>query len=165
VNVYDGTTPARVRTTKRILKAMKKIFILLLILFPGLFFEASAQSVSTNILKIEIDGKTVTKDYKVKFLSDEKWIEAKRTSTGFVLPDDVKAQESVTFSISFGKHNLVFSDLHISNFSVDWTVGVDTKPYSEEFVKPEEAKTTKSLYYIKFEGEPGRLLTVRESIE
>jgi hypothetical protein len=150
---------------RKYVKTMKTIFILLLILISGLFFEARAQSTSTNILKIEINGKKVEKDYKVTFLSDEKWIEAERTPTGFVLPDEVKAQEWVTFSISFGKHNLVFSDLHISNFAVDWTVGIDTKPYSEEFVRPEEAKTTKSLYYIKFEGEPERLHVVRKSTE
>jgi hypothetical protein len=131
---------------------MKKIFVLLLILISGPFFQSKAQSAPTNILWIEIDGKKVEKDYKVKFLSHEKWIESKRTPTGFVFPDALKGKEWVTFSISFGKHNLVFSDIHISSFGMDWVVGIDKKPFSEENVKPEDAPFTTRVYYIWFKG-------------
>jgi hypothetical protein len=62
--------------------------------------------------------------------------------------------------IAFGKQRLKFEKVHISNFRNDWIVGVDTKPFYEEFVKPDEQKSIEQIYYIQFEGEPGRQLIV-----
>ena len=145
---------------QRMVKMMRLLSVLGI--FIALFFccEAKAQSLSTKITKIEVDGKTTNKNYKVFFLSNGNWIESVRTTTGFVVPDQLKTEEYLTTLITFGKHKLEFSKIHISNFSVDWIVGVDTKPFSEEFVEPEDAKVTERVYYIQFEGEPGRQLVV-----
>jgi len=143
-------------------KIIKKLSILGIFIALLFFCEAKAQSVSTKIVRVEIDGKSTKKSYKVFFLSNGNWIESEKTATGFVVPSQLKAEEYLTVLITFGKHRLEFSKIHISNFSVDWIVGVDTKPFSEEFVKPEEAKITERAYYIEFEGEPGRRLVITE---
>lgn len=145
---------------KRMVKMIKTLSIWGI--FIALFFcgEATAQSSSTEITRIEVDGRIFKKSYKVFFLSDDNWVESEKTSTGFVIPSRLKTQEYLTVLVTFGKHKLEFSKIHISNFSVDWIVGVDTKPFSEELVRPEDAKTTKRAYYIEFEGEPGRRLVI-----
>ena len=141
---------------------MKRIIISILLIIFCFFCEAMAQS-PTKIIRLEIDGKEVKKSYKVFFFSDGKWIESDKTSTGFVIPSELKTKEYLTVLITFGKYKLKFSDIHISNFSEDWIVGVDKKPFSDEFVKPEEAKITKRAYYIQFEGgDPSRLLVITE---
>jgi len=142
------------------IKIIKKLNVLGLFIVLFFFCEANAQSISTKIVRVEVDGKSTKKSYKVFFLSNGDWVESEKTATGFLIPGQLKAEQNLTILITFGKYRLEFSDIHISNFSVDWTVGVDTKPFSEEFVKPEEAKTTELAYYIKFEGEPGRVFVV-----
>ncbi len=131
---------------------MKRIIAVGLLITFCFFCEAKAQSLSTKIVRIEIDGKEVKKIYKVFFLSNGKWIESERTSTGFSVPSELMTEEYLTVLITFGKYKLKFSEIHISNFNENWVVGVDKKPFSDEFVKPEEAKTTKRAYYIQFEG-------------
>lgn len=131
---------------------MKRIIVLGLLITSGFFCEAKAQAVSTNILRIEIDGKEVRKSYQVFFLSNDKWVEAEKTSTGFVVPGELKTEEHLTVLITFGKQKLWFPDIHISKFNTDWIVGIDKKPYSDEFIRPEEAKITKRVYYIQFLG-------------
>jgi hypothetical protein len=37
---------------------------------------------------------------------------------------------------------------------------VDKRPFSEEFVKPEEQSEIEQVYYVKFEGEPGTQIAV-----
>lgn len=54
--------------------------------------------------------------------------------------------------ITFGKHKLHFSKIHISKFSEDWIVGIDNRPFWDEIVRPENAAKIKSAYYIQFEG-------------
>jgi hypothetical protein len=47
-----------------------------------------------------------------------------------------------------------------SNFNTDWIIGVDKQPFSEKFVKPDQQNLIEQVYYIQFEGEPGRQLIV-----
>lgn len=131
---------------------MKIIIIIALLLNLCFMSEAGAQTTSTRIIKIEIDGKKVEKDYKVLFLLNGKWIESAKTSTGFIIPDELRREEYLTVLISSGRYKLKFADLHASNFRENWIVGVDNKPFSAEFVEPEDAKTTRFAYYILFEG-------------
>jgi hypothetical protein len=131
---------------------MKRIIVLGLLIIFSFFGEAKAQSLSTKVIRIEIDGKEVKKSYKVFFRSNDKWIEAERTSTGFIVPSGLKNQENLAVLITIGKYKVVFPEIHISKFKTDWVIGVDNKPFSEEVVKPEEVKTTKRAYYIEFLG-------------
>src|SRR3712207_3678843 len=130
---------------------MKGMLVLGLIAFCFLG-GVKAQPLSTKILKIEIDGKEIKKNYKIKFLSNDKWIEAERTYTGFIIPAEVKNQEYPSVLITFGKYKLEFLRIHISKFTEDWIVGVDKKPFSDELISPERAKTVKRIYYIEFKG-------------
>ena len=131
---------------------MRKIFILgLLTTLCFCFSEIEAQSLSTKIERIEIDGKTVKKSYKVFLLSRNEWIEAEKTATGFFIPDELKTNENLSVLFTFGKYKLEFSKVHISNFDTKWIVGVDEKPYSEELISSSQAKTAKRVYYIKFQ--------------
>ena len=134
---------------------MKRIIVLGLLITFCFFCEAQAQSLLTKVVGIEIDGKEVRKNYKVFFLSNGKWIEAEISSTGFVVPNELKNQEQVAVLITVGKYRVVFPEIRISKFEEDWIVGIDNKPFSEEFVTPEEVKKTKRAYYIKFLGTGG----------
>jgi hypothetical protein len=111
-------------------------------------------SLGTQIQRIEIDGKEIKTRYRV-FVFSGKWIEAKRTRTGFILPKKVRNEADFPVLITFGKHKLSFSDIRLSKFDERWTVGIDTKPFSERFATAEEAKNIKRIYYILFEGEGG----------
>ena len=142
---------------------MNRIIFLGLLLTVCFFCEVKAQSLSTKIIRIEVDGKEVSKNYRVSFLSNGNWVRAERTATGFIDPNELKTEKYLTVLIAFGKYRLKFSEVHISNFTEDWIVGVGKKPFSDEFVKAEDAKTTKRAYYIQLEGgEPSRQLVITE---
>jgi hypothetical protein len=134
---------------------MSKFHISSLLLILFLCFQVQAQTIITRIAKLEVDGKEVKKDYKALLYSEKHKLEAKKNNSGFILPDELRSEEYLGVIITFGKHKLDFSRIHISNFGLVWTVGVDKKPYSEEFVEPEEAKAIKQVYYIKFTGGKG----------
>jgi hypothetical protein len=141
---------------------MKRIIVLLLFTFC-FFCDSRAQSLSTKVVRIEIDGKENKKDYRVFFLSNGKWIEAEKTSTGFIVPNELKNEERLAVSITFGKYKVVFPEIHISKFTSDWIIGVDNKPFSEEFFNPKEVKTIKRVYYIEFLGGLATRLLIVES--
>jgi hypothetical protein len=126
---------------------------------------ATAQTLTTKISRIEIDEKEYKKDYRVSFLIGETWLKAERTQTGFIVPLELQREEHLHILITFGKHRLEFSDIHISKFGEDWIVGVDTKPYTHMVLDEEEAKKTTQLYYIRFLGGHGTVQTVRVSEE
>jgi hypothetical protein len=139
---------------------VKTLIILGLIMTYGPLSEVKAQSQSTRIVRLEVDGKEVKKSYRIFFLSKGTWTEAQTTAAGFTLPRELENEEHLTVMIAFGKHRLKFERLHISNFKTDWIVGVDKQPFSEEFVKPDQQKLVEQVYYVQFEGEPGRQLIV-----
>lgn len=139
---------------------MKTLLILGLIMTYGFVSGVKAQSQSTRIVRLEIDGKEVKRSYRIFFLSSGKWIEAQRAADRFTLPKAVQNEEYVTLMITFGKYRLTFERVHNSNFTVDWIVGVDKEPFSEEFVKPDEQRVVEQVYYVRFEGEPDRQLIV-----
>lgn len=117
-------------------------------------------SLGTQIERIEIDGEEIKTRYRV-FVFSGKWIEAKRIRTGFILPEKVRSEEYLPVLITFGKHKLAFSKIHLSKFTVDWIVGIDRKPFSEEFARAEDEKNVKRIYYIHFKGEPETQLVVK----
>lgn len=141
--------------------------ILLLVFLAMTFSIVQGQSLSTRLEKIEINGKEAKKSYKVFFLSNDKWIESEKTSTGFIIPSELKCEEYLTILITFGKYKLEFSKIPISKFNEDWIVGVDKKPFSEEYVKPEEMESIKRVYYIQFLGksEVTQLVVKEKKIE
>jgi hypothetical protein len=81
---------------------MKTLVILGLIMTCGLLSGVKAQSQSTRITRLEVDGKEVKTSYRVFFLSGGKWIEAEKTADGFMLPSAVQNEENVTLKITFG---------------------------------------------------------------
>ena len=101
---------------------------------------------------MEIDGKEVKKKYKVFFLLDGKLVEAKKTSTGFIIPAALRNSEHLTVFITLGKYKFKFSDIHISKFDEEWVLGVDNKPFSQEIDYLIEEETVKRVYYIDFLG-------------
>ena len=115
--------------------------------------------VATQIQKIEIDGKEIRTRYRV-FVFSGKWIEAKRTRTGFILPEKVRRETDLPVLITFGKHRLAFSPIRVSKFNESWIVGIDKKPFSEEFATAEEAKNIKRIYYKQLTGEGAQTLLV-----
>lgn len=109
--------------------------------------------VTTVVSHLEIDGKKIRKNYKVFFYSEDKPIEAVRTTRGFVVPKEMENNEYLDVLITFGKYKLNFSKVHVSKFRESWVIGVDRKPFlSENNVSEEETKEVKQVYYIKFSG-------------
>jgi hypothetical protein len=143
---------------------MIRVFVLGLFIIFSFLCDAHAQDgMSTKISRIEVDGKVVRKKYNVFLRSSGKWMAANKTRTGFVLPNNLTTEEYLDVLVTFGKYQLEFLKLHVSNFREDWVVGVDEKPFSPDFVNPEDASITKRVYYIQFEGsEPGRQLIIAE---
>lgn len=134
---------------------MKSVIILGLFLTLGFFYEANAQnaqSESTKIVRFEVDGKEVKKNYKVFFRSNDKWIELRKTSTGFVIPNELRNNEHLTVLIILGKYKLEFPQIRISKFEENWVVGIDNKPFSEEIGYLVKTNTVKRVYYIHFVG-------------
>jgi len=118
----------------------------------GFLTESRAQSFSTRVVGIEIVGKRVVQSYKVFFQTKGKWVEAARTRTGFSIPSEMRTEEYLAILVTVGKYKLIFSEIHNSKFDQDWTIGIDRKPFSDEFVSSEEAETTTNVYYIRFQG-------------
>lgn len=143
---------------------MFKLMIIGAALFSGLVRVSGvdAQTLTTKIARIEIDEKEYKGDYKVSFLIGETLVKAERIPTGFIVPLELQREEYLDFVITFGQHRLEFSEMHISNFSDKWIVGVDLEPYTYEELDPEEAKKTRQLYYITFLNGHGRQLIVRK---
>ncbi len=79
---------------------MRNTIILGLFVILYLFCETRAQPFSTEIVRIEIDGKKVEKNYKVFFLLNGRWNEAERTSTGFVIPIELRNEEYLAVLIT-----------------------------------------------------------------
>lgn len=152
-----GAAAASQKCFTAIAKAMREgtmriLLALALLVAVGSICEMEAQSPSTKIIRIEVDGKEIKKNYKVSFLASGKWLQAERTATGFVVPDELTTEEYLNVFITFGNYKLHFPEIHISNFKTNWIIGVDLKPFSEELVNPEDARKTKQAYYIQFEG-------------
>ena len=148
--IHERRQPSQLTTSDL---NMPDMFLALLFLMLCSPHGANAQiSTITKIERIEIDGKETKTPYRVFVRFGKRWIEAKKTSEGFRPPVELQRQEHVSILITFRKHRLEFSDIHISKFNTTWVVGVDKKPFSEEFATTEEAKTIKRLSYIRFTG-------------
>ena len=125
------------------------------------FCTANAQSLVTKVRRVEIDGKETNTTYNVFFLSNGKWIKSRRTPSGFAVPKRISARDEITILFTFGNYRLTFPDIDSANLREEWVVGVDNRPFSEEFVRPEEAGEIKSAYYVQFEStEPVRQIIV-----
>jgi len=107
---------------------------------------------STKILRITIDKKETKKDYRVFVYMKGKELEAKRTKDGFVIPDELREKENVALRILIGKYDLEFGQIPSSKFKLDWTLGIDTKPFDEGRVTDEEAKGIKYVYFLQYGG-------------
>lgn len=145
---------------------MRRLTILLgLFLVLAFVSDANAQnteSAFTNIIRLEIDGKEVKKDYKIFFRSGDDWIKARRASAGFAIPAELNDLDYLTVMIVFRGHKLEFQEIHRSKFTVDWVVGIDNKPFSDDIAWGIESDNAKRIYYIVFKIEPE---TIRLAIE
>jgi len=138
-------------------------FLIFLVGFASLI--ADAQDKHVHIVRIEIDGKPVKANFKVDIITDDKKIyKAKTDENGFTVPAEVvgkSVDNYVGVVITFKKYVLTFFTVHSSNFDTDWIVGVDTEPFEAENLDGAQPSEVQSIYYLQFEGEPGRHLTVR----
>ena len=125
-----------------------------LILLCLLTFAVSAKSqrVITRIVSIEINRKEVKKPYRVILSAGGRELQATRTPDGFVLPDNFRQERTITAHIIFGKYDLALYDIPISRFSDEWRIGVNKKPFEEQFlVTPEERRNLLFIYYVDFD--------------
>jgi hypothetical protein len=111
---------------------------------------AAPQTDAVRILKFEVDGRRIEKRFKIVLYVGKQAIEPTMKGNSFVLPPSVREQESVGVRFLCGKYNLLFDHVTISSFDVDWIIGVDHKPFKQEYVEPETADKLRLLYYISF---------------
>src|SRR5436189_448826 len=119
-----------------------------LLLILCAFYPIHAQESFTNVARIEIDGKETKKAFKIFFRGKDDWMEAPKKHRAFSIPAELRNCRYFDISIAFGKYQLDFSQIYISKFRTDWIVGVDTKPFSDENVEPEEVDKTELAGYI-----------------
>lgn len=141
---------------------MKTLTVSFLLLAVAFLYATKAQAQSTKVIGIEVDGQTIKTDYEVFVLSDGRCIKLTRNSEGFSIPAELKDKQHLSIVFAFGKYKLQFPNIHFSKFTEDWIVGVDRKPFSDDFVNSVEAKSIKLIYYILFKGsEPETRLVVK----
>ena len=117
--------------------------------------QAKAQTQSVKILKIEIDGKEVKQDFKVLLYANGSVIEPMRVENSFLVPVEVKNCKTVSVRFLFGDYNLFFDSVYLAKFETDWIVGVDKKPFDQEYVPRKEARKFKFVYYLQFVSHQG----------
>lgn len=143
---------------------MKKSLSKVTVFFLGILLAQSiyAQQ-TTKLAKIEVDGQEFKKAYKVFFLVDGSWKEAKKSDAGFIVPQNLSEKKTLSVMFSFGKYKVAFADIPKERFREEWTVGVDEKPFSRELVSPSEETGVERVFYIKFrDGEKESFLIVHE---
>jgi hypothetical protein len=131
---------------------MRRTIGLVFFITVGFVVTGTSQTTSTKITRLEVDGNRVKGTCQLFFVTgpEQTEIKAKKKRGGFLLPNSLKGEEYLAVRIRFGKFDLRFPKIHISKFRQDWVVGVDTPPFSDEYVRAEEAATTRRAYYIKF---------------
>lgn len=145
----------------------KNVWLLFFLFIMLLSFDVEAQCLKTNVEGISINGEKYKKSYKVFVFSNEKWIEAERTSFGFIVPNELKDEQKVSVRFVFDKYDLVFLGINISEFSLKWSIGVaDKRPFPAAYISQEDSATIKRIYYIKFTLESGEevIQLVKEKI-
>src|ERR1700755_3278409 len=107
-----------------------------------------------NILKLEVDGREVHKDFKILLYVDGREIAPARAGNGFIVPPELEGHENIDVRITWDEYDLTFDSVYISKFDTDWVVGVDKKPFDEENtaseVPPPPGKDLAMVYYIDF---------------
>lgn len=107
---------------------------------------------TTRIIRIRIDGNDIETNYEIYFQIRDKWVRAKKNSSRFVIPKELRNENFLTFVIAFDKYRTQFSEIHASKFAFDWSVGVEERIISDEHVRPEERCDIKTLTFIDFLG-------------
>ncbi len=138
---------------------IKTLSILLLAGCSLLANSVMAQTRSLKILRFEVDGKEVHKDFKLLLYVNGKAIELVRTGNSFAVPTELQGCESVDVRFVSGKHDLFFNAVHISKFDTDWIIGIDNKPFDAENLSSEEAdppgRKLLVIHYINFVPKTG----------
>jgi hypothetical protein len=114
-----------------------------------------------RILKFEVDGKRVVKKFKLLLYVGKEVIRPTMQGRRFLLPSKIREQEKVGVRFTCGKYDLFFDQVAVSSFAVDWIIGVDHKPFKQEYVEPEAVDKLRLLYYITFvprDGDGTRLV-------
>lgn len=134
---------------------IRKLSILLMVCFcvtPLSSVQAQARAV--KILKLEVNGKEVHKDFKVLLYVNGREIEPVREGEGFLVPAELQSCDSVGVRFIWGNHDLIFDSVNVSKFNTDWIVGVNTKLLDERNtvlgVPASLSKELVMIYYISF---------------
>lgn len=126
------------------------VVALSVILIGAVRGHSTPQTKAVRILKFEVDGRRIEKNFKILLYVSKQVIAPTINENSFVLPPSVREQESIGVRFLCGKYNLFFDHVAVSSFDVDWVIGIDHKPFKQEYVEAEEAKKLKLLYYISF---------------
>lgn len=111
---------------------------------------AHAQLPTVKILRFEVDGKEVKEDFKITLYANNQIIEPLRVEDGFIVPPEIRSCENVGVRFLSENYDLVFDQVYLSKFDTDWIVGVDNKPFDQEYIEPKEARKLKLIYYLQF---------------
>jgi hypothetical protein len=107
-----------------------------------------------NILKLEVDGREVHKDFKILLYVGGREIAPARAGNSFIVPTELEGHQNVDVRITWDEYDLTFDSVYISKFDTNWVVGVDKKPFDEENtaseIPPPPGKELVMVYYIDF---------------
>lgn len=103
---------------------------------------------------MQIQRSSIRTVFTWPFRSGDDWIKARRASAGFAIPVELNDLDYLTVMIVFRGHKLEFQEIHRSKFTVDWVVGIDNKPFSDDIAWGIESENVKRICYTVFKSEP-----------
>lgn len=117
--------------------------------------DVPAADITTRVIKLQMDGEEIKANYRVFLAAQGKEFEAAVNKDGFVVPAELRDSETIGVRVVIGTENLDFSKVHISKFDNEWIIGIDRKPFSEEFADGTDMTKVKLIYYILFQSKRG----------
>jgi len=107
-------------------------------------------------IRFEVDGKPALAK-EIEFYDEVGHLLARRGVTdGFFEAPALEPSDKVDVHIVLGGRTLVFQEIYGTKFECEWTVGIDTPPFSSEraWTIPKNTKP-KEIWFIKFDSREG----------
>jgi hypothetical protein len=105
-------------------------------------------------LSIEVDRKRIQEKFQLLVYAGKNEVEPLRFENGFVVPEVLSKYEKVDIKILFRNYDLLFEDVPVEAFTLDWIIGVDLRPFDSENMssteKPPAGKRLSFIYYIHY---------------
>ena len=112
-------------------------------------------------------GNVVEVPLSLVFRAGELEFEPLRFQNGFVVPPEISKFQFVDVRVRFKKYDFTLSEVSTNKFEGEWTVGIDSPPFTPEFKAQQRFKGKKRLrliYYLKCDPIKGDGTQLVESV-